>query len=191
VLDVQPVALDAFVFLLNAGNPVDDLPLETIRKTYTGEITHWSELGAGVGQLFDAAEEIRTYQRNPNSGSQELMEKLVMRGTPMMPAPDLLLDSMSGPINALSTDSLGIGYSVYFYAVYILPSEDVKLIGVDGVVPTSDTIADRSYPLATEVYAVIPGGLSRDHTVVQLRDWLLTVEGQAVVTESGYVPIHQ
>jgi phosphate transport system substrate-binding protein len=30
VLDVQAVALDAFVFLVNAENPVDDLALETM-----------------------------------------------------------------------------------------------------------------------------------------------------------------
>ena len=191
VLDVQPVALDAFVLLVNRGNPVDDLALETIRDIYTGEIRHWSELGPGIGQRFDAEEEIHTYQRNRNSGSQELMEKLVMRGAAMTPAPDMLLDSMSGPINALSDDPLGIGYSVYYYAVFILPSEDIKLIGVDGVVPTSDTIADGSYPLTTEVYVVTRGGRPQDHTAVLLRDWLLTLAGQAVVRESGYVPIRQ
>lgn len=39
VLDVQAVALDAFVFLVNAENPVDDLVLETLRDIYTGTIT--------------------------------------------------------------------------------------------------------------------------------------------------------
>lgn len=191
VLDVQAVALDAFVFLVNAENPVDDLTLETIRDIYTGEITHWSELKAGGEQSDGAGEEIHTYQRNRNSGSQELMETLVMQGIAMTDSPDMILETMMGPINAIGEDSLGIGYSVYYYAVFIFPSEYVKLIGVDGVGPTSDSIADSSYPLTTEVYAVIREGMPQDSTAVLLRNWLLTEEGQAVIKESGYVPIRE
>ena len=86
-LEVTPIALDAFVFLVNKENPVEDLTLENIRASYTGEITHWSELGGNVV-------EIHTYQRNRNSGSQELMEKLVMRGALMVESPDMILMSM-------------------------------------------------------------------------------------------------
>ena len=92
------------------------------------------------------------------------MERLVMRGAPMTDSSvDMILETMMGPINAISEDPLGMGYSVYYYAEFMLPSENVKLLGVDGVVPTSDNIADRSYPLTTEVYAAI-----RDDTVGDL-----------------------
>jgi phosphate transport system substrate-binding protein len=190
-LDVQAVALDAFVFLVNAENPVDDLALETIRDIYTGKITHWTELEASGQQSGAAGDEIHTYQRNPNSGSQELMEKLVMRGAPMIESPDMILPSMMGPINAIADNPLGVGYSVYYYAVFIFPHENVKLIGIDGVLPTSDNIADRSYPLATEVYAVMREGMPKNSTAVLLRDWLLTKEGQAAIAESGYVPMRK
>lgn len=183
-LDVQAIALDAFVFLVNAENPVEDLPLETIRDIYTGSVTQWSDLAGSEG-------EIHTYQRNRNSGSQELMEKLVMRGEDMIDSPDMILESMMGPINAIKDDPLGIGYSVYFYAKYIFPDENVKMLAIDSVVPDSDTIAGGSYPLATEVYAVIREGMLQDHAAVQLRNWLLTAEGQEAIAGSGYVPIHR
>jgi phosphate transport system substrate-binding protein len=96
---------------------------------------------------------------------------------------------MMGPINAIGSDPLGLGYSVYYYATFINPGENIKLIGVDGVSPTSATIADRSYPLTTQVYAVIREGTRRKSSVVQLRDWLLTSEGQTLVEKSGYVPV--
>lgn len=191
VLDVQAVALDAFVFLVNAENPVDDLALETIRDIYTGEITHWSELEAGGEQSGGAGEEIHTYQRNRNSGSQELMETVVMQGVAMIDSPYMMLETMKGPINTIGEDPLGIGYSVYYYAAFIFPSEHVKLIGVDGVASTSDNIADSSYPLTTEVYAVIREGMSKDSAAALLRNWLLTEEGQTAIKESGYVPIRR
>jgi phosphate transport system substrate-binding protein len=188
-LDVRPVALDAFVFLLNAENPVDSLTIETVRGIYTGEITSWAEVRVSGPQGGDLGGEIHAYQRNPNSGSQELMETLVMRDEPMIEAPDMILETMMGPVNAIAEDPLGIGYSVYFYAEFIFPEEKVKLCGIDGMEPTSDNIAKRAYPLTTEVYAVVRQGMPEDSTAMMLRNWLLTEEGQAAIAESGYVSI--
>jgi phosphate transport system substrate-binding protein len=187
-LDVRPAALDAFVFLVSAKNPIEELSLDAIRQIYTGEVTRWGDLGVSIG-TGEAEDGITTYRRNPNSGSQELMEKLVMRGEPMIESPDLMLMTMMGPFMAIASDPLGIGYSVYYYAVFMLPTEEVKLIGVDGVLPTSENIAARSYPLTTEVYVATREGMPADHTALLLRDWLLTSEGQAVIAKSGYVPI--
>ena len=180
-LDIQSIALDAFVFLAYVGNPVQSLTIEQIRDIYTGKITDWDELG-GTGA-------IHAYQRNRNSGSQELMDDLVMRGAPMIDAPDMIFESMVGPINAIRDDPQGIGYSVFFYATFMLPDENVKLLGVEGVVPTSETIASREYPLVTEVYAAVRENMPAGSRAVMLRDWLLTEQGQDVVRESGYVPI--
>jgi phosphate transport system substrate-binding protein len=96
---------------------------------------------------------------------------------------------MMGPINAISDDPQGIGYSVYFYATNMLPDENVRLLGLNGIIPTSATIADRTYPLVTGVYAVVRTDTPTDSTAVMLRDWLFTESGQQVIKESGYVPI--
>ena len=189
LLDVQPIALDAFVFIVNTINPIETLTLDSIRNIYTREITHWSDLGIEGIEIEEIGDGIHTYQRNRNSGSQELMESLVMGELEMIESPDMILDSMIGPINAIADDPLGIGYSVYYYASFMFPHESIKLIGVDGVAPTSTNIADRSYPLTTEVYAVIREGMPLDSTAVMLRNWTLTASGQSVIKDSGYVPI--
>jgi phosphate transport system substrate-binding protein len=100
----------------------------------------------------------------------------------------MIFPGMMGPINAISSDPQGIGYSVYFYASFMLPDENVKLLGIEGVVPTSETIANREYSLGTEVYTVVRADMPTDSTAVMLRDWLLTADGQETVEESGYVP---
>jgi phosphate transport system substrate-binding protein len=117
------------------------------------------------------------------------MEKLVMRGAPMVESPDMILLSMMGPINAISEDPFGIGYSVYFYAGFIYPHERIKMIAIDGVLPTSTNIADRSYPLTTEVYAVLRSDAPQGSMARLLLAWLLTEEGKDAIAASGYVPI--
>lgn len=190
-LDIQPVALDAFVFIVNVHNSVDDLSLKQIRGMYTGDITNWSEVGGS-----DKA--IQIYQRNDNSGSQELMKSLVMRELPMIDAPeDMVLFGMTGPYSVLSSghpgvdggDSNGIAYTVYFYAKNIAQHDDIEFIAIDGVEPTQATIANGRYPLTTEVYVVVREDEATDSTAVQLRDWLLSDKGWYPIQESGYVPL--
>ncbi len=188
-LDVQAVAHDAFVFLVNRENPRDSFTLDEIRAIYTGQITTWDELGVEESLSDNPANPIQPYIRDLNSGSQELMDTLVMVDTPMINAPDLMIETMIGLITAVDWDRAGIGYSVYYYTVFIAPGENIKLVAIDGIAPTTGTIADGTYPLVTDVYAVIRTSTTADTPAARLRDWLLTGTGQAVVAESGYVPI--
>ncbi|MCL2116994.1 MAG: substrate-binding domain-containing protein [Planctomycetaceae bacterium] len=71
-LDVRPIALDAFVFLVNRTNPVESLTLEEIRSIYANPgPTNWKSYG-GPDQV------ITPYERNRNSGSRELMDEMVV-----------------------------------------------------------------------------------------------------------------
>ena len=62
------------------------------------------------------------------------------------------------------------------------------MIAIEGVKPTARTIATRTYPLTAEVFVVLRKGMPRNSPAALLRNWLQTVEGQAAVQESGYVP---
>ena len=182
-LEAEAVALDAFVFILNRHNPVADLTIGEIQDIYTGKITNWSQVGGGNT-------EIHAYQRNENSGSQELMETLVMKDLEMIEPPEpMILEGMMGPINRLSEDRDGIGYSVYFFEEFMAPNQEIKLCSINGVAPNHDNIRAGKYPLTTEVYVVIRSDLDRNSDACKLRDWLLSEEGQEAVRKSGYVLI--
>ena len=184
LLDVRPVALDAFVFMVNAANPVEGLTTEQIRSIYTGQITHWPEPWKEKA--------VHGYIRDRNSGSQELMDKLIMNGTPFHEKfryEDMLASGMGGPFHRLREDQFGLGFSVYYYAHFMTVSPATRLIAVDGVHPNRETIANRRYPYVTAVFVAIRNDLPEEHDARRLRDWLLSEEGQAVVAESGYIPI--
>ena len=193
-LETHAFALDAFVFLVNTNNPTANMPLATLRDIYAGKITTWSVAGIDLG---DPAAKIHAYQREPNSGSQELMKAMVMGSTPMISAPDMVVKTMVGPYNAIGGnpvtgdggDRLGLGFSVYYYAAVMFSNPQVKMIGVDGVKPTSATISSRAYPLAAEVYIVTRKDAAAGSSALKYRDWLLSPDGQRVVKQSGYVPV--
>ena len=180
-LDPQPIALDAFVFLLHEDNPTTTLTIDELQKIYTGELTNWGELGGSPA-------EIHPYQRNENSGSQQLMKNLVMKDLKMIDAPEmLLLMKMIAPFYAVSDDLDGIGYSVFYYEEHMAPNEHVKLCGVEGIFPSPASIQSGEYPFTTEVYAVVRTDLSKTSTAYLLRDWLHSAAGQALIEKSGYV----
>jgi phosphate transport system substrate-binding protein len=184
-LDVRPVALDAFVFLLNRRNGVSGLTTAQIRDIYSGRIVNWREVGGS-----DAP--IQPYQRTRNSGSQELMQKLVMKDRDMIQAPEFLIGTgMGSPYLALDEDEYGIAYSVYYYHEFMAPPVNIKACAVDGVLPRPRTIRTRRYPFVTEVHVVVRGDLPADHPALRLRDWMLGPAGQGIVAESGYVPIRE
>lgn len=180
-IETEAIALDAFVFILNVNNPINGLTVDQIQGIYTGNITNWQEVG-GVNAA------INPYQRNKNSGSQELMETLVMKGLQMKDAPEMILLSMMGPINKLDTDPYGIGYTVYFFSEYMAPRDDIKLCWINGVKPDPVSISTASYIYTTQVYAAIRSDLDTQSTAFTLWKWLKTVSGQRVIGESGYIP---
>ena len=100
----KPIALDALVFIVNPENPVRALTTEQIQNIYTGKITRWSDIGKKEA-------DIHPYIRNPNSGSQEKMETLVMKGLTMKKWPEMMGGSMLSPFYSILSDADGIGYT--------------------------------------------------------------------------------
>jgi ABC-type phosphate transport system substrate-binding protein len=189
MLEAQPVARDALVFLVNGENPRDHFTINEVRAIYGGQIKTWGELGVATALSDDPANPIQAYIRDPDSASQESMDALVVHGTPMIDAPDLMMQTSIGLISSVEWDRAGIGYSGYYYTTFITPGDDVKLAAIDGVAPNPATIADGSYPLVTNIYAVTRADVPANSSAARLRDWLLTGMGQTVVAESGYVPL--
>ncbi len=191
-LEVIPVVKEGFVFYVNSKNKVDSLSLDQIRDIYSGKITNWSEVGGND-------EKIVAYQRPENSGSQTGMLSLVMKDLKIMEAKkEDLIETMEEIINLVSNydnEKQAIGYSYYYYATTMYNDIDeavangIKLLGIDGVKPNNDTIADGTYPLNTAYYIVIRKDEEENSNTRKLVDAMLSDRGQMVAKEAGYVPV--
>lgn len=183
-LEYHPIGYDALVFLTNDGNPVSSLTTKEIQDIYQGKITNWQAVG-GEDKAIEA------YQRPQNSGSQALLNKLVMKDLPLMEAPaDRYPGEMGGLIDILATyknTANSLGYSVYYYAQNMYNLPDLKLLQVDGIAPTNETISDKSYPFINEFYAVIRKNEPENSQTRQLLNWILSDAGKQTVRDAGYV----
>lgn len=179
-LEETPIALDGFIFITNPDNPVNNLTQKQIQDIYMGNITNWNQVG-GKDML------ITPFIREPNSGSQEKMETMVMKGLEMPKWNYTTLTGMGGPFDRLRNDENGICYSLYYYNRFFVKPDLVKSLSVDNIVPTQQNIRTRIYPYTTEVYTAIRSDLDKNSNAYKLYQLLCSDDAKGVIEESGYV----
>ncbi len=168
-LNYVPVGLEAFVFFVNENNPVENLTTEQVRSIYGGSITNWRDVG-GPDRI------INPVTRLSGSGSQSAMDAF-------MGETEIARKSL------LAVTGGAIGFSFRYYMDGIVGNEKVKMLSLNGVYPDAEHIADGSYPVVAQFYAIsrVDNG---NPNVPLLIDWILSEEGQTIIAESGYVRIH-
>ncbi|MBQ6249390.1 MAG: substrate-binding domain-containing protein [Oscillospiraceae bacterium] len=173
---------DGLVFIVNSACGVTNVTLDDLRAVYRGEITNWSQLG-GV----DAP--IHVLYRDDQSGSQRLFDKLLFGGD----APDLSgferLDEMSTIVGAVEYDPYAIGYSIMTYLDSVYGETDVRVLSLDGVAPTPESVADSTYPLGTKGYVVIRSDEPAGSPARRLYDWFGCPTCDDILTPSGVTPL--
>lgn len=182
----KPIGRDALVFLANKSNPVHSLTEKQIVDIYMGKVKNWKDVGG-------KDRPIQAFQRPEDSGSQNIMNKLVMKGKKMADAPrDYIVNEMGDLIDQVSAyDNTGdaLGYSVYYYARNMYRKPGLAFMEVDEVAPASETIRDKSYPYVNDFYAAIRADEPKDSKAYQLFDWLTGEDGQSMINGLGYVGV--
>jgi len=180
------VARDAIAVLVNPGNPVAQLSLPQLSALYTGQLTNWQQVG---GQNRPVV----LLSRESNSGTHVYFLANVIRlgqskstalfspDTLLLPSSEGISDEVRQNPNALGYDGLG----------YVTP--DMKTVAVaadDGkpfVLPSIDTVNDKSYPIARDLYIYSNGEPTGE--IKEFLDWIMGAEGQKIVGELGFVPV--
>jgi phosphate transport system substrate-binding protein len=185
-LDITPIGREAFVFFVEADNPVDNLTSEQLRAIYHGDITNWKEVG-GKNQA------IRAFQRPKNSGSQTMMEYFM--GDTTMKEPDTyeIVDAMTGVIEEVAqyaNEAGAIGYSFRYFLEGLNQEKNVKILSVDGVYPTMENIESGAYPQTGNVCLIT----RKDETnpyVQKMKEFILSEDGQYIIRQTGYAGLEQ
>ena len=198
-LTYVPIAYDAMVFFTNVENTTEGLTSQQIQDIYVrNAYDNWSQVGGPDAALLP-------YCRNTDSGSHALMEQYFLENGALSLSPEILQGNVSLAMSTALTDvaqalsldppAYAIGYSVYAYfegyqeMMGDVTENQVKLLAVDGVLPTDETIADGSYPLASYNYVVFRSDEPEDSPARRLADFMRSEQGQEIVELEGFLPI--
>jgi len=172
-------ALDGLAIYVNEANAVAELSLQQVREIYTGRITNWKDVGG-------ADQRIVLYGRENNSGTYVYFKDNVLEGEDFSAA----TQSMPGTaavVNAVSKDKWAIGFGGSAYGKGIRELKVRKDASSTAYAPTMEHIKSGSYPISRYLYLYVrnrPSGAIKEYI-----DWILSDEGQKIVSEVGYFPI--
>ena len=198
-LEYVPIAYDAMVFFTNLENPVDGLTRQQIQDIYVRDAyDNWNQVGGSDAKLLP-------YCRNLDSGSHALMEQYFLEDGRLSLNPKILQGNVSIAMSSALTDvasalsldppAYAIGYSVYAYydtyeelMVDVTPNK-LKLLAIDGVHPTDETIADGTYPLSDYTYIFLRADEPEGSPARRLAEFMVSEAGQQVVSDAGFLPL--
>jgi len=180
------IARDAIAVIVNPTNPIDRLTLQQISDIYSGKINNWNEIGGEDRPIVRLS-------RETNSGTHIYFLEQVLRlgmkeNKTFFSSNTLLMPSSEGIGAEIRHNPNAIGYDGLGYV-----TEDLKVIAVarfdtgDYILPSAATVNDNSYPIARDLYMYTNG--EPTGVVETYLDWLLSPQGQLIVTELGFVPI--
>ena len=173
------VAKDGLAVYLHEQNPVKELTIAQLDAIYTGEITHWRQVGG-------PDRPITLYGRENSSGTYEYFKERVLEGADFAAAVQTL-PGTAAVVNAVAQDPNGIGYGGAAYAKGVFDCAIKETAESPAVLPTEATVRDGSYPISRGLYYYTreaPQGPMQAFIGFALSD-----EGQQIVTQVGYFPI--
>ena len=170
------IAKDAIAIIVNPRNPVEDLPLEQIRRVFSGKIKDWSELGGPHHQIV-------LVNREEGSGTRESFQKFLM-GKEEISLDSIVQDSNGAIRQVVSSDPYAVGYISLG-----LVNAEVRALRISGIEPSLPNIENGKYTLVRPFLFVFDGepkGEARSFL-----EFVLNQAGQRLLAQEGLVTVRK
>lgn len=170
------VGWDALVVMVHPDNPVQNLTVEQLYHIMTGDIKNWNEVG---GENEPILVVVRTGKM---SGVGYMARKMLFNDPRANFYRRAINLQSSGPVeHKVETRQNAIGIS----GVSSAKRRKVKLLSLEGLTPDKENVATGKYPFYRPLFLMTKGTPKGD--VKNFLDWLLSPEGQKVVSDQGTV----
>jgi phosphate transport system substrate-binding protein len=170
----QVVAIDGLAIIVHPSNPLKKISLAQLKAIFSGEITHWEDIQAGVGA-------IHLYARDEHSGTWDSFNSMILNNRPLAAAQRF--ESNSALALAVSQDAGAIGF-VGMGAI----GENKTLALYEGqaqaLPPNPLTVATEDYLLSRRLFMY---SVSTKPAVKEFLHFVQSPAGQKIVAESGYI----
>jgi phosphate transport system substrate-binding protein len=181
------VGTDALAVVVNPDNDwASDLTLEQLALAFSTAET-WADVDPSW-----PAEPIQRYSPGTDSGTFDYFVEVIFDEdeAPILDASNLQL---SEDDNVLVQGVEGSPYAIgYFgYAYYQENRELLKILSIDGVVPSADTVDDNSYPLSRPLFIYSDASVMAEKPQVASFVNFFLSRVNEVIGEVGYFPASQ
>jgi len=174
------IAYDALAVIVNPGNKVSELTREQLEGIFTGKITNWKDVGGEDLKII-------TYSRETSSGTYEFFKEHVLNKKNFANT-SLLMPATGAIVQSVSQTKGAIGYIGLAYIDKAIKTIKVSYDkGKTFVTPSVAAAVDKTYPITRPLYYYYLTSIEK--SVSPYINFILSPEGQKIVSEVGYVPL--
>ena len=137
------VARDGIAIIVHPSNPIDGVGLLQLQDLFGGRTYEWLAVGGPISQGG-----VQAVSREDGSGIRATFEALVMIDRPVTPMA-ILVPSPEAVLEYVAEHAGAIGY---VSMAQVTPN--VKVLKVEGALPTPESASRGSYPLTHELWLV-------------------------------------
>lgn len=174
-LEQTIVAIDGIAIIVNPKNSASDLTLEQIADIYTGKITNWKDVGGDDAPIVCIG-------REAASGTRDGFESIT--GTEDNCVYSQELTSTGDVVQTVSGNPNAIGYASLASA-----NDSVKILQVEGVEPSTETIQDGSYKLQRDFVLVTKKDTPLSDSAQDFFDFATSDQADELISSAGAVPV--
>lgn len=160
------IARDGLAIVVHPDNPLEGVGLLQLQDLYSGRIYGWEALGL-------APREVLPVSREEGSGARDAFEEMVMEDRRVTPRA-LLAPSPEAVRAAVAANPGAIGYLAMGSV-----TPEVKVLKVEGELPSPRSVAQGTYALTRELWLVTVS--PPPAAVEQLLAFILSPRGQEIV----------
>lgn len=182
-LKVIPVGWDSLVVITNKANKATtSISQQQLRDVLTGKITNWKALGGDDRP-------INLYVRSGKiSGVGHTLRQQLFNNTKQEFRRDATVLASSGKIEkAVEEDPNALAVS----GISSSRHRDVKMLSLDGIAPSLDTLKAGEYPLYRLLFLVAPHNLDEHPELQDFIRYAKSAQGQNIIKEAGTLPYSQ
>ncbi|MCX7683269.1 MAG: phosphate ABC transporter substrate-binding protein [Anaerolineae bacterium] len=160
----QPIARDGIAVIVHPALPLTEISLPLLRDIFRGQV---QEVGGIV---------LAVVSREEGSGTRAVFDRVVL-GVHQVTHTAVMFSSSEAVIEYVAQTPGAIGY-VSTLRLDDPPAAGVRVLSVEGVLPSQAALYDGSYPLARPIYLATygePVGAAREFA-----QWAVGPEGQLI-----------
>ncbi len=144
-LKAFPLAYDALVIIVNNANPIKDLTMQQVRDIFTGKIKNWKEVG-GLDRPIKLVTRLHCKDREDNwKQILSTPEQFAKEKKNVAEDQEVLL--------AVNNDKDAFG----FILLSMVNKRYVKVLNMNGITPSRESLIDQTYPWKMTDYMVTKG----------------------------------
>lgn len=169
------VAIDGIAIIVNPQNKIEDLTVEQIGKIYTGEITNWKEVGGEDHPIVPIGREAASGTRDGFESITKTKDKC--KYTQELTSTGDVIQTVSGNENAIG------------YASLASVKDSVKVLKVEGITPSKDTIQNGSYKIQRDFVLVTKKDGKLSDEAQKFFDFATSAQADGLIEKAGAIPV--